>query len=652
MRLTLRTLLAYMDGELERKFPQEAQEIGKKIADSPFATELFHKVRDVMRRLRLAAPSITERGANVDCNTVAEYLDNELPDDRVPDFEEVCLKSDMHLAEVASCHQILAIVQVEAAEIGAESRQRMYQLPSVAGRGDEERLAAAEAATAISNDGKAPSPAAAPVKVRPRPVVPDYLREPAKKRRLLPAAAITFLACAIIGLVLAFTGQFNHGTPIGNLIERVQTMLTGKTVAKSGSNDGDQPGNRATGGGAKTSAESTTANSSGAGARPIGSAESGATGGTPAAGPGRDSGAPPAASATQPIEPPVAMPDLVPPQPGADNVTAGQPGLSSTNAVPATITPPPGVGPIPAKDTGMAGPAISATATGRPLPIVPADPPKPEILAAPPDGTAIPSVAGPHVLTPPPEDSGNNPRGTPSPKSGEVARIEGKNPPRAGNQSRVARFTSDGQDVLLKFDAPGTDWHRVLPEEFLTVNQRLLALPSYRSRIDIFDGATIELFNGTRIELLQSAPTTPLGIGIDFGRMVVKQPQAQSGARLRIVAGAHTGILTLGSVESVAAVEVTRIHDPGTDPEKVLSHALTKLYVARGGATWEEGDKPPAQLTAPAVYSLDGTKADAASSTDVPKWITSNTIDEYEQRAAVSVLAGPARGALRVGRAE
>jgi len=213
MRLTLRTMLAYMDGILDA---EDAEDIGRRIEESEQATALLHRIRDVMRRLRLAAPSLTDRGPGLDPNTVAEYLDNTLHESRVTDFEKVCLESDVHLAEVASCHQILAMVLGEAAEIDPASRQRVYELPHLAAA-EAEAQSASLAAEALSGDGESVGEVAGQ-KPRQKPTVPDYLREPTMKRRLLPVAvALATIICLAL-VVLGALGQFKTGSPLGNAL--------------------------------------------------------------------------------------------------------------------------------------------------------------------------------------------------------------------------------------------------------------------------------------------------------------------------------------------------------------------------------------------------------------------------------------------------
>jgi hypothetical protein len=150
MRLTLRTLLAWLDDTLSAS---EVREIGRQVSESPYAQELIERIQRVTRQRRLTVPSTTGPDAT-DPNLVASYLDNELDQDLVPEYEKLCLTSDVHMAEVASVHQILSLIG-QKAKVPEEAKNRMYHLV----RGRE----------TIVKKGRASQPVAA---ADPEPIVP------------------------------------------------------------------------------------------------------------------------------------------------------------------------------------------------------------------------------------------------------------------------------------------------------------------------------------------------------------------------------------------------------------------------------------------------------------------------------------------------
>jgi len=196
MRLTLRNMLAYMDELLE---PAQREEIKQKIDESEFATGIMHRIRDVTRRIRLGAPKLTGKGMGLDPNTVAMYLDNTLSSERVPDFEKVCLESDVHLAEVAACHQVLALVLGEPAEVDPTLRRKLYDVV--------QRSAPPEPA-------KVPPPLPIGDKLvhRERPHVPEYLRKE-RRSRWWTVAATLVLALLLVGVVVRTLGPFDRSNP-------------------------------------------------------------------------------------------------------------------------------------------------------------------------------------------------------------------------------------------------------------------------------------------------------------------------------------------------------------------------------------------------------------------------------------------------------
>src|SRR6266480_708515 len=175
MRLTLRTLLAYLDDVLD---PADKEELAKKIQSSDFAEDLVHRTRDTVRRLRLSAPQLIGTGMGLDPNSVAEYLDNVMPPDAVGDFERICLESDVHLAEAAACHHVLTMILGQPADVDPITRQRMYTIATEAGERKRLRIEPAHNMAAARTGDAAPvQPIAIPVAAPQRRVeIPEYLR--------------------------------------------------------------------------------------------------------------------------------------------------------------------------------------------------------------------------------------------------------------------------------------------------------------------------------------------------------------------------------------------------------------------------------------------------------------------------------------------
>jgi hypothetical protein len=167
MRLTLRTLLAWLDDTLPAA---EVRQIGQQVAESPFAQELVERIHRVTRRRRLTVP--TDVGADgTDPALVASYLDNELSPEQVAEFEKRCLTSDVHLAEVASVHQILSLIG-QKAKVPEDARLRMYRL--VKGREALGTNGARAAAPPKREPAAAPLPPWTPPEPAKRPVWERY----------------------------------------------------------------------------------------------------------------------------------------------------------------------------------------------------------------------------------------------------------------------------------------------------------------------------------------------------------------------------------------------------------------------------------------------------------------------------------------------
>jgi hypothetical protein len=564
MRLTLRTMLAYLDGILE---PEDAQDIGKKIEESTFASELIHRIRDLMRRQNVAPPDSTSAGPSLGPNAMAEYLDNMLPPEKVAEFEKICLDSDLHLAEVAACHQILTLVLGEPAEIEPASRQRMYDIHAQA-RLDEIPISADSQTEIVlppplpdfSTSGKNTQ---TDRKVRPKPAIPDYLREPINKYRWVSVSIAGVAAVFLLLLLFKALGLFEPGTTMGNMLVGIG-LVKNKQVAIETLKPAPQPVKPAADASAGPELKKPSAES-------VGKA-------TPSA----------------PSEAEAAKPS------GTEQQSAApSPGNSEKASAPEKIA----NQSEPASETGT-----SPKADVVPNPDVT---PKESAETAKPSGNELAENAAPNLPKPP----------------------EDKTPPVS---ERLGRYTSEDQILLVKSGADA-DWQRVASKDFLSADQQILALPTYRPEINLSAGVKLRMLGGTELELLPPANARePAGIKILMGR-IVTTPSANAGTRLRIMIGSRVGVITFVDPDSVVAADVRNIHTPGIDPETETARITADFIITAGRALWDETGQKTLEIAAPAQFKLvNQAPPEVMSAKNLPKWDT-EPISKLDSSASATI---------------
>ena len=614
MRLTLRTLLAWLDGVLT---PDEQRELGERVAGSTVATHMAERIRASIGRTMIGAPRVDAKGMADDPNSVAEYLDNSLPSERLEPFERICIESEVHLAEVAACHGMLAEVarQVATLDRTLSDEERHHLQDRVQRRlvWDRERLAAEIAARA--NDAATSREAS--------------LREQRATARDIRAALGTEPTMADGPLAQAAAGRAAASGDVGSANGAIgrggSRVGDGDLTTIDLSRGSEQPvvvGPRRSSLSAWLSAALalglllalggvltwSLVKSRGRAGRDVaaGQAQPAVRGDAAAlvepvaaaAGPVEPAAAvatePPAKDAPTPTPPPATEPAAV-----AVGQRGNASGVAPGTVPPATVPPAdpaasavePAAGPVPASQSANAGPAPSlaeqiAAVPMRPEAALPAGPAAPPAVAA-----AIPLVAGPAV--PPVADPAMPPAAivaTPStpPASGAAAA------PLAADAAEVGFVGGEGL-LLRRDDAATADaWTYLPPNSKLGPREDLLVPPGFHPELHVH-GVTIRLLPSTRAVLSLDPDGTPR-IEVVFGRAVARASRPD--VRLGITAGGLVGTIEAGLTEPVAVqVELKRF--AGAQPGEAAPRARADIVAASRGIAWRQTGLDGGDATAP-----------------------------------------------------
>lgn len=554
MRLTLLTLLAYLDDNLE---PADARELEKKIEESKFASELVHRIRTCTRRLRLDAPKVDGKGMGLDPNTVAEFLDSTLPRDRFPDFEKVCLESDRHLAEVASCHQILTLVVDQPAQVPPGLRERIYRVGaangdsgtrSVSGSG---RFAGAERYAEVeptppprtvgtaANEPEPPPTAgeAVPIQVGTASASRRSARQPASGGRWVLVAAVLLLILA--GGWLVFSGK----GPLQALRELALGTGTEAATAEKAADKASStkaPENRDSS--AASSAGDSIADENGSGT--AGAAEEGeiASSGMASESQGEEanSGANESSAAVAPSNAGRPANRLVKRAAGAGGATR------------------------PGRMENVADQVASGTAHE--------------------DGAARQDSEQTHGqdVASSGDESGRNEN------TNSAAPAGGRGRPGVAAPTEVARLLSDDQ-VIAHIDPATRIWYRMPRGAIIRSGEPLRVLPTYRPLVALTNGLQLMLDGDTSLHIAASDNDRMPVVHLDYGHAVFTS-SGKNDSEVRLRMEGVSGTATLKGADAELAIEVRRhrISESSDEPEKGV---VTIRWMATAGTVAFQADQ-------------------------------------------------------------
>ena len=645
MRLTLRTLLAYLDDLLDRR---DAEELETKIQSSPLASELVHRIRNTVGQIRLDSPPVDGQGMGGDPNTVSEYLDNTLPPERVPDFERVCLDSDVNLGEVASCHQVLTLVLGEPAEVSPEMRRRVYALgyeddadvdvldePLAASLGSTRLPVTSDAAGEPSHSADAPEPAATSDERWKYPdQKPSYTAE--KSFRVLPLALTALAAFVLVFAGLRGLGPFDSTHPIAK-------MFGGNQVASSDNDGAVDDGVPVVELGMEPGADGTEETDSFV---PVPEMNVDVAG-------------------TDVLDLPPADEVVEPSFDGADGIsddTGGENGFvtddqdagqfadavgfdspNETNQEPFETELPTGD----PNEGNVDGGGLTLTNPGNPV-----VPPEPRPLANPVanrirdassgDVNLVPTFPGNDGLANDNENDGvdnfaNDPIDDPNLDVASAEQpfdpvLDG-GPVEPEGPAELGQLVAE-KSVVLRLNPNTESWDRPSHGSPLVAGDEYLSLPVYRSQLAFSNGIDVTLVGATGVQLLPPERNGVPRIHVKSGRIIVA-PTGEQGLDIDLQVGGHDAQILFDDANSVLAIEVRQENLPGTDPTAAMPMTVVEAFATTGIVHWAEVGQDAVQISAGQRFAFVddriGTTSDAAT---VPVWISSKRVKPINQRAA------------------